>query len=63
MQPLTTSCRDHAGAHSARVHTWDGTKWMFTSEPYEADQKVIRPMITESAQKYAAEKKITPRPC
>jgi branched-chain amino acid transport system substrate-binding protein len=63
MRPLTTSCRDHEGARAARIHTWDGSKWAFSSDWYEADMKVIQPMIKDSAQKYATEKKITPRKC
>jgi branched-chain amino acid transport system substrate-binding protein len=63
MRPLTTTCRDHAGAHMARIQTWDGNKWNFTSDWYQADMKIIEPMIKESAQKYAAEKKISPRKC
>jgi hypothetical protein len=31
MRPVSTSCADHVGAGSARIHTWDGTKWAFTS--------------------------------
>ena len=45
----------------ARVHTWDGSKWDFTSDWYEADESVIKPMIKAAADKYAAEKKITRR--
>ncbi|MFN3565573.1 MAG: ABC transporter substrate-binding protein, partial [Burkholderiaceae bacterium] len=48
MRPISTSCRDHAGAHAARIHTWDGTKWNFSSDWYEADQQIIRPMIQRS---------------
>jgi len=63
MQPVKTSCMDHEGVHKARVHTWDGTQWSYTSDWYESDQKLLRPMITASADKYAAEKKIEPRDC
>ncbi|MEO5699570.1 MAG: ABC transporter substrate-binding protein [Casimicrobiaceae bacterium] len=63
MRPLATSCRDHEGAHVARIQTWDGNKWSFSSDWYESNMKVIEPLIKESAQKYAAEKKITARTC
>lgn len=63
MRPISTSCRDHAGAHSARIHTWDGTKWNFSSDWYEADQQIIRPMIQRSASAYLSEKKLTRRDC
>ena len=63
MQPVKTSCMDHEGVHKARIHTWDGTQWSYTSGWYESDQKLLRPMITASADRYAAEKKIEPRDC
>jgi branched-chain amino acid transport system substrate-binding protein len=61
MRPISTSCADHRGAVWARVHTWNGSKWEFTSDWYEADQAIIKPMIKAAADKYAAEKKITRR--
>jgi branched-chain amino acid transport system substrate-binding protein len=63
IQPLKTSCRDHEGAHKARIHTWDGTQWSYTSEWYESDAKLLRPMEEAAATKYAAEKGITARDC
>jgi branched-chain amino acid transport system substrate-binding protein len=63
MQPLKTSCSDHEGARSARVHTWDGKAWSYTSDWYTSDQKMLAPMIKAASAKYAAEKKITPRDC
>jgi branched-chain amino acid transport system substrate-binding protein len=63
MKPLATNCRDHAGARSARIQQWDGTKWVFTSDFYEADNQIIKPMIKSAAQKYVADKKLTMRSC
>jgi branched-chain amino acid transport system substrate-binding protein len=63
MRPISTSCRDHGGAHAARIHTWDGTKWNFSSDWYEADQQIIRPMIQRSAAQYLQEKKLARRDC
>jgi branched-chain amino acid transport system substrate-binding protein len=63
MTPISTSCVDHAGGRSARLHTWDGKKWDVQPGVYEADQAIIRPMIRASAEKYAAEKKIVKRDC
>jgi branched-chain amino acid transport system substrate-binding protein len=62
MRPVTTSCNDHRGSTWARVHTWDGSKWNFTSDWYQSDAAVINPMIKAAADKYAAEKKIERRP-
>ena len=63
LQPIKTSCNDHEGAHKARIHTWDGKAWSYTSDWYEADRGMLGPMITAQAKKYAEEKKITPRDC
>jgi branched-chain amino acid transport system substrate-binding protein len=61
MRPVQTSCTDHMGSSWARVHTWDGSKWAFSSDWYQADDKVLRPMVLEAASKYATEKKIVQR--
>ncbi len=58
LQPIKTSCNDHEGARKARIHTWDGKAWSYTSDWIEADSKMLQPMIAEAAKKYAAEKKI-----
>ena len=66
MRPVSTSCADHMGSSWARVHTWDGTKWNFTSGWYESDQAIIKPLVKASAEKYLAEKKLerrTPQDC
>src|SRR5205085_1816593 len=47
----------------ARMHPWDGQRWRYTSDWYQADMKVIRPLITASAKKFADESKISPRDC
>lgn len=61
MRPISTSCADHMGASWARVHTWDGTKWVFSSDWYQGDEQIIKPMVKVAADKYAAEKKLTRR--
>lgn len=66
LRPISTSCQDHMGAAWARIHTWDGTKWVFTSDWYQGDEQIIKPMARAAADKYAAEKKIqrrTPQDC
>jgi len=66
MRPISTSCADHRGSTWARMHTWDGKKWDFSSDWYQSDDAVIKPMIKAAADKYAAEKKIerrTPADC
>ena len=61
MRPLSTSCVDHMGSSWARVHTWDGSKWAFSSDWYEADSAILKPMVSAAADKYAADKKLTRR--
>ncbi|HRP66098.1 MAG TPA: ABC transporter substrate-binding protein [Thauera sp.] len=61
MRPVKTSCNDHMGAAWARVHTWDGAKWEFSSDWYEGDASVLGPMVADAATKYAAEKGIQRR--
>ncbi|MBT9554035.1 MAG: ABC transporter substrate-binding protein [Hydrogenophaga sp.] len=61
LRPISTSCQDHMGANWARVHTWDGAKWQFSSEWLQADEQVLKPMVKAAADKYAAEKKLTRR--
>jgi branched-chain amino acid transport system substrate-binding protein len=65
-RPVSTSCNDHMGSAWARIHTWDGTKWNFTSDWYQADEQILKPMVKAAADKYAAEKKLqrrTPADC
>ena len=61
MRPVSTSCADHLGSSWARIHTWDGAKWGFSSDWYQADDALIKPLVKASAEKYAAEKKIARR--
>jgi len=63
MRPVSTSCRDHEGARYARIQTWDGSKWSFSSDWYEADAQILRPLIQRSAAAYLAEKKFARRDC
>jgi branched-chain amino acid transport system substrate-binding protein len=66
MRPISTSCTDHRGDVWARIHTWDGTKWNFTSDWMQSDQAIIKPMIRSAADKYSQEKGIprrTPADC
>jgi branched-chain amino acid transport system substrate-binding protein len=62
MRPVSTTCNDHMGSAWTRVHTWDGSKFVWSSDWLEADQQVIKPLVKNSAEKYAAEKKLTRRP-
>ncbi|MCE2773966.1 MAG: ABC transporter substrate-binding protein [Limnohabitans sp.] len=61
MRPISTSCQDHMGASWGRIHTWNGSKWEFSSDWYQADEMIIKPMVKAAADKYAAEKKLSRR--
>ena len=63
MQALKVSCADHEGGGAVKFQQWDGKKWNVVSDWIAADRNFIRPMIEESAAKYAKEKGITPRDC
>ncbi|MFT3666622.1 ABC transporter substrate-binding protein [Piscinibacter sp.] len=61
MRPLSTSCSDHMGSSWVRLHTWDGQKWNFSSDWYQADEQILKPMVKAAADKYAGDKKLTRR--
>jgi branched-chain amino acid transport system substrate-binding protein len=61
MRPISTSCVDHMGSNWARIHTWDGHKWQFSSDWLQADEQVLKPLVKTTADKYAADKKLTRR--
>ncbi len=60
---LKVSCMDHEGGGGVKFSQWTGTGWKSVSDWIATDQSIVRPMIEESAAKYAAEKGITPRDC
>ena len=49
------------GSTWARLQTWDGAKWAFSSDAFQADEQIIKPLIKESAEKYLSDKKLTRR--
>jgi branched-chain amino acid transport system substrate-binding protein len=63
MRPVATSCKDHMGSQYARLHTWDGSKWNFSSDWYEADMSILKPIIRRTGEAYVNEKKLTMRSC
>jgi branched-chain amino acid transport system substrate-binding protein len=63
LQQIKLSCEDHEGGGKIRFQQWDGEKWQLVSDWISADRALLRPIIEESAAKYAKEKGITPRDC
>ena len=60
---IKTTCADHEGAREGRVQQWDGKAWKVISDYYSARQDVVEPLVKSVSEKYAADKKITPRDC
>jgi branched-chain amino acid transport system substrate-binding protein len=63
LQPMQTTCKDHEGVRKARIQTWDGKQWVLGKEWIEADETIIKPLVNNTAKRYAADKKIEIRDC
>ena len=61
--PIKTSCIDHEGSGMVKFQRWDGTGFKQVTPFMAGDRAMVRKMVEETAAKYAAEKKITPRDC
>jgi branched-chain amino acid transport system substrate-binding protein len=61
MRPMKISCADHEGNGPVAYQQWDGTQWKIVSGWIAPMRDVVRPMMEESAAKYATENKIEPR--
>ena len=61
--PIKTSCMDHEGSGMVKFQMWDGTGFKQVTPFMAGDRAMVRKMVEETAAKYAAEKKITPRDC
>jgi len=61
--PIKTSCADHEGSGMVKFQVWDGTGFKQVAPFMAGDREMVRKMVEETAAKYAAEKKITPRDC
>jgi len=63
MKPVKITCADHEGARTGRVQQWDGKAWKVISDWYTARAELTDPLVKSVSEKYAADKKITPRDC
>ncbi|MFZ4478739.1 MAG: ABC transporter substrate-binding protein [Rhodoferax sp.] len=61
IRPVSSSCQDHMGSTWARIQDWNGSKWNPSSDWYQADEQILKPMIKEGGEKYLADKKMTRR--
>ena len=62
MSPIKTSCENHEGGDLVLFQQWDGEKWVSAGTETPMND-FVRPLIEESAAKYAKEQGITPREC
>ena len=58
MRPVQTSCTTTWARRGCACIRGMAAKWAFSSDWYQADDKVLRPMVLEAASKYAAEKNL-----
>ncbi len=63
MPDMKITCADHEGSGKVKYQQWDGKQWKVVGDWVDADREMVRPMIEESAAKYAKEKNIAPRDC
>lgn len=63
LQQIKLSCEDHEGGGRIRFQQWDGERWKLVSDWISADRALLRPIIEESAARYAKEKGIPIRDC
>lgn len=58
---VKTSCEDHEGSGAVKVQQWDGKKWVaITPNWIVGDRALVKKLVDESSNKYAAEKNIKP---
>ncbi|WP_085316084.1 ABC transporter substrate-binding protein [Derxia lacustris] len=63
VQRLKLSCADHEGGGAVRFQQWDGKQWNVISDWVQADRALLRPIIEQSALKYAQETGTPVRDC
>jgi branched-chain amino acid transport system substrate-binding protein len=61
--PVKTSCLDHEGSGMVKFEQWDGKSFHNLTPFMAGDRALVRKMVEDGANKYAAEKKISPRDC
>ncbi|NNF80749.1 MAG: ABC transporter substrate-binding protein [Rhizobiales bacterium] len=54
--PITVTCKDHAGAHPIYIQQWDGKAWNKVSDWIEPMKDVVRPKLIAAADQYIADK-------
>ncbi|MDO5086494.1 MAG: ABC transporter substrate-binding protein [Comamonadaceae bacterium] len=62
LRPIKTTCKDHMGNMQARIHTWDGKAWNYSTDWISADPALVNALVASTAKRYADEKKVPVRP-
>jgi branched-chain amino acid transport system substrate-binding protein len=60
---INVTCANHEGDGYVTFQQWDGQKWNVISDWIAPDWSLLRPIIEQSANAYAAQHGITPRDC
>jgi len=60
---VAAAAAPNEGGGSVEFLQWDGAHWRRVSDWIPTDQSLVRPMIEQSAARYAKEHGITPRAC
>jgi len=60
---IKTSCADHEGSGKVKFQQWTGSGFKQVTPFMEGDREMVRKMVIEAADKYAADKKIPIRDC
>ncbi|MBB5415266.1 ABC transporter substrate-binding protein [Paraburkholderia atlantica] len=63
LKSIHVTCADHEGAGSVKFQQWDGTKWKIVTDWIQPDHALMRPIVEQAAEKYAQQKRLTPRTC
>jgi branched-chain amino acid transport system substrate-binding protein len=59
--PISVSCSDHNGHHSAYVDQWDGTKWVKISDWISPMKDKVVPMLDAAAADYVSKNQPWPK--
>ncbi len=54
--PISVSCKDHAGAHAIYIQQWDGKAWKSVSDWIEPMRDRVRPKLEMAAAEYIKDK-------
>jgi branched-chain amino acid transport system substrate-binding protein len=59
--PISVTCQDHNGHHSAYVQQWDGTKWVKVSDWISPMKEKVLPLLYGAANDYVSKNQPWPK--